>query len=145
MRIEATIPDATGEQLNQLTGELGVTRSQIVEEALALLVRAVLEARRGRRVAIVEAETQRTVCEIVSPILSQLEWAAHRAKLAATERFADADGPTRLIGVQRLRPPDCSQSNKPRAISRWLGAVGRFAKAVNTAATLSSSRLCPCR
>ena len=82
MRIEATIPDATGEQLNQLTGELGVTRSQIVEEALALLVRAVLEARRGRRVAIVEAETQRTVCEIVSPILSQLEWAAHRAKLA---------------------------------------------------------------
>ncbi len=82
MRIEATIPEATGEQLNQLTDELGVTRSQIVEEALALLVRAVLEARRGRRVAIVEADTQKTVCEIVSPILSQLEWAAHRTKIA---------------------------------------------------------------
>jgi len=81
MRIEATIPDATGEQLNQLTGELGITRSQVVEEALALLVRAVLEARRGRRVAIIEAESQKTVCEIVSPILTQLEWAAHREKL----------------------------------------------------------------
>ena len=69
MRIEATVPDATGRQLNELTSELGVTRSQVVE------------ARRGRRVAIVEAETQKTVCEIVSPILSQLEWAAHRSKL----------------------------------------------------------------
>ena len=45
-------------------------------------MRAVLEARRGRRVAIIEADSQKTVCEIVSPILSQLEWAAHRSKVA---------------------------------------------------------------
>ena len=81
MRVEATISDPSGDQLSLLAKELGVSKSQIVEEALALFVKAMMEARKGRRLAIVEAKDQRTVCEIASPSLTQVEWTAHRESI----------------------------------------------------------------
>lgn len=86
MRIEATIPDPSSERLTQLAGELGVTKSQIVEEALALFTKAVLEARRGNRLAIVEAASNRPICEVVSPSLSQVEWTLHRERIVMAPR-----------------------------------------------------------
>ena len=111
MRIEATIPDPRGEQLQQLADELKVSRSQLVEEALALFLTAATEARGGRRVAIIEAESRAQVREVVSPSLSQLEWAAHVEKIALSRR-----------GVRRVaeligRPPTPTPALR-RALSR---------------------------
>lgn len=81
MRLEATISDPRHEQLQHLAEELRVTKSQVIDEALALFQKAVMEVRKGHRVAIIEAESQRPVCEMASPSLTQIEWTAHRQKL----------------------------------------------------------------
>ena len=51
MRLEATITDVQGAQLDEVVEELKTTKSQIIEEALALFLKAFMETKRGRRVA----------------------------------------------------------------------------------------------
>jgi hypothetical protein len=86
MRLEATIPDTRAAQLEEVIAELKTTNSQIVDEALALFLKAFMEAKRGRRVAIIEPESRQTVTEIVSPSLSQVEWVAHRERVVLSEK-----------------------------------------------------------
>jgi hypothetical protein len=91
MRIEATLPDSRGAAALELADELGLTRSQLVDEALALFMKAVLEVKRGRRVMTVDPSRKEPDCELVSPTLTTLEWANSPAvKLgpAALERMA---------------------------------------------------------
>ena len=82
-RIEATIPDLRADQVRELEHELGMSKSQLVDEALALLAKAVAETRLGRRLGFV-GQDQR-VTEFSSPALSLVEWAVQRepVKLAA--------------------------------------------------------------
>lgn len=75
MRIEATVPDNRGNAALQLAEELGLTRSQLIDEALALFLKAVLEVRRGRRLVTVDPSSSAPACELGSPTLSALEWA----------------------------------------------------------------------
>ena len=77
MRVEATIPESRGSAIAALADELGLSRSQIVDEALALFLKAVLEVRRGRRLMMVGPGESGASCEIATPTLSALEWAAH--------------------------------------------------------------------
>jgi hypothetical protein len=75
MRLEATVPDNRGSAVVQLADELGLSRSQIIDEALALFLKAVLEVRRGRRLVTVEPGSSAPACELATPTLSALEWA----------------------------------------------------------------------
>ncbi len=81
MRVEATIPDSRGNAVTELAEELGLSRSQIVDEALALFLKAVIEIRRGRRLVTIEPGAAGPACEIATPTLSALEWAANPSKL----------------------------------------------------------------
>jgi biotin operon repressor len=81
MRVEATIPDSRGSALEKLTEELGLSRSQIIDEALSLFVKAVLEVRRGRRLQTVDPQNAEAACELVTPTLAALEWALKPGKL----------------------------------------------------------------
>lgn len=74
MRLEATIPDPQGEAADKLAEELGLTRSQLVQEAVALYLKAVMEIRNGRRIAVIDRKSQTAVIELTSPALTQLEW-----------------------------------------------------------------------
>ncbi len=76
MRLEATIPDPQGEAVDKVAGELGLTRSQLVQEAVALYLKAVMEVRNGRRLAVIDRNSSGTVVELTSPALTQLEWLA---------------------------------------------------------------------
>jgi hypothetical protein len=67
MRLEATIPDSRGTAVQALVDELGLTRSQIIDEALSLFVKAVLEVRRGRRLLTVDPQNAQATCELVTP------------------------------------------------------------------------------
>ena len=89
-RVEATISDVRGRQVSELADELGVTKSQLVDEAIGLYMTAALETKRGLRVALVEPDSQKPVREIVSPSLSQLEWAAHRERVVLSNAEFDA-------------------------------------------------------
>jgi hypothetical protein len=73
-RVEATISDVRGRQVSELAKELGLTRSQVVDEALSLYLTAAIEARRGLRIVLFEPSSNEPVREIVTPSLSQLEW-----------------------------------------------------------------------
>lgn len=75
MRLEATIPDSRGTAVQKLADELGLSRSQIIDEALSLFVKAVLEVRRGRRLLTVDPQNAQAACELVTPTLAALEWA----------------------------------------------------------------------
>jgi hypothetical protein len=78
-RIEATIPDQRAEQVKQLEQELGLSKSQLVDEGLAILAKAVAETRQGRRLGFVGKDQK--VTEFTSPTLSLVEWAIEREPL----------------------------------------------------------------
>ncbi|MFZ5443402.1 MAG: hypothetical protein ACOZQL_25570 [Myxococcota bacterium] len=78
MRIDATLPDSHGAAALELAAELGITPSQLVDEALLLFSMAVVEARRGRRVVTVDPSRQAPACELSSPTLTTIEWGATR-------------------------------------------------------------------
>lgn len=85
MRVEATIPDSRGSVVEELAEELGLSRSQIIDEALSLFVKAVLEVRRGRRLLTVDPQNAQAACELVTPTLAALEWSLKPAKLELSE------------------------------------------------------------
>lgn len=89
-RVEATVPEARSRQLQALAEELGVSRSQVVEEALALYLTAAVEVRRGRRVALCDAVTGHAVRELLTPGLSQLEWSAEHEHLQLHDAAFDS-------------------------------------------------------
>jgi hypothetical protein len=93
MRLEATVPDPRGVAVGQLADELGLSRSQIIDEALALFLKVVLEVRRGRRLVTVEPGSSQPACELASPTLSAIEWAQTSVRLdlppAALAKLAD--------------------------------------------------------
>lgn len=81
MRLEATVPDSRGSALVQLADELGLSRSQLIDEALALFLKAVIEVRRGRRLVTLDPSSSQPACEIGTPTLAALEWALKPEKL----------------------------------------------------------------
>lgn len=81
MRLEATVPDNRGSAVVQLAEELGLSRSQLIDEALALFIKVVLEVRRGRRLVTVDPRSSQPACEIATPTLAALEWALNPEKM----------------------------------------------------------------
>ena len=81
MRLEATVPDNRGTAVVQLADELGLSRSQLIDEALALFLKAVIEVRRGRRLVTLDPSSSQPACEIATPTLAALEWALRPEKL----------------------------------------------------------------
>ncbi len=81
MRLEATVPDNRGNAIVDLAKELGMSKSQVIDEALALFLKAILEVRRGRRVVTLEPGENSPACEISTPTLAALEWARTPMKL----------------------------------------------------------------
>ncbi|MGB8931818.1 MAG: hypothetical protein WCC48_11280 [Anaeromyxobacteraceae bacterium] len=84
MRIETTLPDPRAAQLAELAEELNVSKSALIDEALALLFTGLIEARKGHRLAIIDAETQRVISQVATPSLSQLEWTNHVESIELT-------------------------------------------------------------
>lgn len=74
-RLQATLPAPYETQLQQLREELQLDTSDVIEEALGFFAKAVLEARRGLRVAFVD-DQQHVLREYSSPSLTRLEWNA---------------------------------------------------------------------
>lgn len=91
MRVEATLPDSRGHALDQLAADLGLSRSQVVDEAVGLFLKAVLEARRGHRLVTLAGD--QPACELSTPTLAAMEWTARSQPLvlsdAAVSRIAD--------------------------------------------------------
>ena len=81
MRLEATVPDNRGTAVLELADELGISRSQLIDEALALFLKAVLEVKRGRRLVTLDPRSSRPACELATPTLAALEWALKPEKL----------------------------------------------------------------
>jgi hypothetical protein len=115
MRIETTLPEPRAQQLAEMADELQMSKSAVIEEALALLFTSLAEARRGRRMAIIDAETQRVISQFSSPALSQMEWTASRERLTlgarefsmAAEAVANPPRPTAALrkAVRGARKP----------------------------------------
>lgn len=89
MRLEATVPDSRGAAVQALAKELGLKSSQLVDEALALFLKAVLEVRRGRRLMMVDSTPGQPACELATPTLSALEWALKPARVELPEGALD--------------------------------------------------------
>ena len=85
MRLEATVPDSRGAAVQELADELGLSRSQIIDEALSLFIKAVLEIRRGRRLVTVDPHNDQLVCELMTPTLAVLEWALRPEEIQLSE------------------------------------------------------------
>jgi hypothetical protein len=82
MRLEATVPENRGTAVVELADELGLTKSQLIDEALTLFLKAVIEIRRGRRLVTLDPRTSQPACELATPTLSALEWAMQPEKIS---------------------------------------------------------------
>lgn len=85
MRLEATVPDSRGIAVQELADQLGLSRSQIIDEALSLFFMAILEIRRGRHLVTKDPRGQQAMCELMTPTLTALEWALSPQKLELTD------------------------------------------------------------
>jgi hypothetical protein len=81
IRLEATVPDSRGSAVQELADELGLSRSQIIDEALSLFIKAVLEIRRGRRLVTLDPQNAQAACELMTPTLTAIEWALRPERL----------------------------------------------------------------
>jgi len=88
-RVEATVPEIRQKQLAALARDLGLSKSQVIEEAVALYLMAAEEAKRGLHLAMCDAETGKAVRELVTPSLGQLEWASQRKRVVLTDEEFD--------------------------------------------------------
>jgi DNA-binding FadR family transcriptional regulator len=106
VRFEATIPDNRATAVLELAEELGLSRSQLMDEALALFLKAVVEVRRGRRLVTLDPSSSHPACELATPTLSALEWAQKPEKLevsAAAFAKVKALAEAALVPGPRLR------------------------------------------
>ena len=76
MRLEATVPESRGRAVDQLATELGLSRSQLIDEALAIYLQAVSAVRNGHRLIAVDPEAKGLDVILVTPTLAALEWAS---------------------------------------------------------------------
>lgn len=81
MRTEATVPDSRGSALQELADQLGLSRSQIIDGALSLVLKAVLEIRQGRRLVTRDPTNAQAHCELTTRTLTMLEWAPSSREL----------------------------------------------------------------
>lgn len=79
MRLEATIPDLRARVVAELAEELGLSRSEVIDEALSLFVKAVMEARQGRKPVLVDCQSGERTGDLSSPTLTMLEWKSSKA------------------------------------------------------------------
>lgn len=86
MRLETTLPDPRAAQLAKLADELHVSKSALIDEALSLLFTGLIEARKGHRLAIIDARTQRVISQVATPSLSQLEWTTYSEEIVLTPK-----------------------------------------------------------
>jgi uncharacterized protein (DUF1778 family) len=108
-------PGPAGPGHRQAAEQVGLTRSQLVQEAVALYLKAVMEVRNGRRLAVIDRKSKSAVVELTSPALTQLEWLATGETIdlfpAAAERLAalvakpPAPTPALMQAVRRRRCP----------------------------------------
>jgi len=100
MRVEATLSDIRGQQLDEAARDFGISRSELISEAVAVFLISLSECRRGLRLALVDATQARIVRELVTPSLAQQEWHTHREKISLSEgdalaaALASEDEPT---------------------------------------------------
>lgn len=59
-----------------------MSRSQVIDEALSLFLKAVLEVRQGRRLITEDPSGLQAPCALTTPTLTMLEWALASEKLA---------------------------------------------------------------
>lgn len=85
MRLEASIPDLRAGVVVELAEELGLSRSDVIDEALSLFVKAVMEARKGRKPMLVDCQSGEVMGDLSSPTLTMLEWKARHLVLPVEE------------------------------------------------------------
>jgi hypothetical protein len=82
MRLEATVPDSRAQAVDRLADELGLSKSQVVDEAVAMFIQAVSAVRGGRRLVAVSPDAKSGPdCLIMTPTLAALEWTSRSEPL----------------------------------------------------------------
>ena len=74
-------PPSQHQAVQQIAAELGMSRSELVSEAIGLFVKVILEAKRGHRLVTLDPLSQRPAVEITTPTLAALEWALHQQQV----------------------------------------------------------------
>jgi len=111
MRIDATIPDPDGKQLARLAKELGLSRSELVSEAVSYFVRLSREVRAGRLLLLHDplgaAPPRELVSRHLSSLIAQpvpLPRVAEGVLGQRPSRSADAAWQQELARVRELTP-----------------------------------------
>src|SRR5260221_7739822 len=82
MRLESTLTDSRAQAVDKLADELGLSRSQVVDEAVAMFIQAVTAARGGRRLVAMSPVTAAVPdCFNTTPTPAGLAWMAGALEL----------------------------------------------------------------
>ncbi len=100
MRLEATIPDVRAEAVLRLAEELGLSKSQVIDEALSLFLMAAAAVKRGGRIVSIGPDDAER--ELTTPTLAAIELAL--AERSALELSDDAIERVRALLVEARKP-----------------------------------------
>ena len=111
MRVDATIPETDGRQLLKLSKELGLSRSELVSEAVSYFLRLSMEVRAGRLLLLHDPQGSSPPRELISRHLGTYAPAPVALPqlgegLPGQRRSRTADGAWReeLARVRKLTP-----------------------------------------
>lgn len=105
MRIDATISEHDGKLLDRLARKLGLSRSELIAEALHYLLRLKAEVDAGRRIVSEDPLGRGPARELVSRLLSAPPQALPRAALhRRPSRSADGARDAELARLRALTP-----------------------------------------
>lgn len=76
-RLDATVTADQDQAVEQIALERGLSKSAVVSEAIALYTKAILEAKRGRRLVMLDPLNQQPAVELTTPTLTAMEWKQH--------------------------------------------------------------------
>jgi hypothetical protein len=105
MRIDATISDRDCKQLDRLARKLGLSRSELIAEALHYVLRLIAEVDAGRRIVSEDPLGRSPARELVSRLLSSPPLVAPRVALhQRASRSADGARDAELARLRTLTP-----------------------------------------
>lgn len=89
-RLTATITDQQNAAVEEMASEYGLSSSEVVKEAISMFMQVVVEAKRGRRLMMVDESHKRPAVAITTQMLTSMDWTQHKHQIDLSPKDFEA-------------------------------------------------------
>jgi hypothetical protein len=89
-RLDTTVSDQQNEAVTQMAEEFGLSKSEVLSEAVSVLMQVVVEAKRGRRLMMVDEFRQQPPVMITTRVLTSVDWMRQTQRVEVSSEALEA-------------------------------------------------------